>query len=431
MANSYVAGALDFGALQANEYPQGWREMVLRIAPAGRAPVTAFSSMMKSEKLTTGPDFNWWEQEYPDQTATVTGIADDFSGTTYTVAADAKGFTHYWQCSEEDTKQFRPGMLVLAKETGTNEFDMRARVINVAPNGSNSYIVTISQEVAPLSGAEGLDQVDVLYAIGNAEPDMGTRPEAIVIRPQQYSNKAQIFRDSAAIPRTVMQTMNFRTGSAYEQNKINTLLLHATNIEKGIIWGIKDEWIDANGQPNRTTEGVASSIKDRGINKDFREDETGSTWISKGLDWIEDSLEEIFRYNHPNGGPTRLGLCGSGAIKGINRVVRDAGHMNISPGVDMWGTRVKTWTTYYGDIDFITHPLMTQSAATRNTMILFEPVALTFYHIQDTMFKPDNLWDQGGSTGVDGKQEEWLTHGGLKYEYASTGSILEGIGLDG
>jgi hypothetical protein len=49
---------------------------------------------------------------------------------------------------------------------------------------------------------------------------------------------------------------------------------------------------------------------------------------------------------------------------------------------------------------------------------------------RDTHFKEDKLYDQGGSTGVDGKQEEFLTEGTFRYEGDGPWGYLNGVGED-
>ena len=53
---AYLAGTLSFSNrlnpdTEHDEYPQGWREVVMRLYPNGRTPLTGLTSLMKSEKV--------------------------------------------------------------------------------------------------------------------------------------------------------------------------------------------------------------------------------------------------------------------------------------------------------------------------------------------------------------------------------------------
>ncbi|MBT7187988.1 hypothetical protein HN911_11740, partial [Candidatus Bathyarchaeota archaeon] len=69
-------------------------------------------------------------------------------------------------------------------------------------------------------------------------------------------------------------------------------------------------------------------------------------------------------------------------------------------------------------------------ATNRNSMVIFEPKQVRYKYITDTMFKADKSDMEGGGTGVDGKQEEYLTEAGLEFHHGEKSGYLNGVGLD-
>ena len=346
-------------------------------------------------------------------------------------AADAAGFNHYWKVGTGNSKKFRAGNIVLARDASDYRADFRALVTNIIPAGANSYIVTKSLEAAPRSGSTyGPGTVDTLLGIGNANPEGGTRPEAIHTTPVKRDNYTQIFRDALSITRTRSET-EYRTESGYKKDKKFVLsYITGLGMEKAFLWGVKSETIGPNGKPMRTLQGIIPDIKDRGVSSDFSIDTSfdGLAWTAKtgGYKWLNEHLEEMFRH----GSRERLGFAGSGAILGINELAAEFGQINIVPGQTSFGMAVMEWITPFGVITLYTHPLYSFETTNRNSITLFEPSNIDYKFITDTMFKADNSDKEGGGDGDDAKNEEYLTECTLEFSFPETGAQLEGVGID-
>lgn len=428
MADTYFVGLRATDDLVTDERPESWRQGILRLFPNGMAPLTALTSLMRSERV-DDPHFHWWTKTLNTQRAAVTGIYDDALLTTAVDDASTSGDTRYVKLAEADAKLFRQGHTVLLRYSSDYQVDVVAKVDGVQLNGASSYLTVTLLENDDNSTNYGLSDVDVVLIIGNMNPMGGTRPEAITQSPTEFENYTQIFRNSLDLSRTLIET-RLRTAPAYQEAKRDALEQHSIEMEKAFLWGIESTGNGANGKPEYTTRGLLSFIKEYGTVQDFETDPAteydGTTWLASGVEWLNEHFEEIFRY----GGTERLALCGSGALLGIQNLVLNTGAYNIAVREAAFGIQVVEWTTPFGMVTLKTHPLFSYETTNRYAMVILEPANIRYKYITDTMFKPDMLWDQGGATGVDGKQEEYLTECGLEIHHPETSGYLNGVGKD-
>ncbi|KKK76287.1 hypothetical protein LCGC14_2865200, partial [marine sediment metagenome] len=154
---------------------------------------------------------------------------------------------------------------------------------------------------------------------------------------------------------------------------------------------------------------------------------TALTWLQAGEDFIDESLEQLFRF----GGDTRLAVCGSGTLLGIMRLVKLSSTFNITPTQLAFGISVMKWVTPFGTILLKRHPLFTYRAHRTNDMLILDPDNIKTRPFRDTRFKKDPRINEGGYTDIDGVKEEWLTELTYEYHWANTMMYLTGIGLDG
>jgi len=138
-------------------------------------------------------------------------------------------------------------------------------------------------------------------------------------------------------------------------------------------------------------------------------------------------LEQIFRY----GEMEKMAFVGSGALLGINRLAKQGGQIQLMPTTVSYGIKVVQWVTPFGMLYLKTHPLFSFDAATRNSMVVFEPAQLTYCHIDDTRFIPqkEEMVSTSGER-LDGTKEEWLTDCGLEYHFPLRNGFLSGLNQD-
>ena len=418
------------GDWAADQRPKNWREAILFRYPNGSAPLTAILSKMASEKV-DDPEFNWWTKSLPTQRATVTGVYTDVALSVAYVSGGVAGDTVYVKMAAADVSQFRVGHTALLRDASDLTVDCVGKVTARVVNGASSYIAALLLEDDDNSTSNDLSDCDSALIIGNLNAEGANMPDAIAYDPTKWYNYTQIFRTPLEMTRTAMKT-RLRTGEQYKEAKRECLELHSIELEKSFLFGVPSERTGDNGKPERTTLGLIPAIKGgyngvttAGLVKDFSLDTdfTGKTWLEGGEEWLDNQLEVIFRA----GSTEKLAFAGSGALLGINRLVKNNGNFDYSAATESYGIKVMKWTTPFGVINIMTHPLFSHEVTTRNSMVIFEPKDIKFRYIDDTMFKSDDQSKKGGWTSRDGIKEEYLTEAGLEYHHPDGWGFLSGF----
>jgi len=428
MPDTYFCGLRGTDDLATNERPEDWRSGILRLFPNGDMPLTALSSLMKSEK-TDDPHYHWWTKTLTTQRATITGTYTDVALSSAYSASGAAGDTLYVKMSAADVSMFRVGHQVLFRYSSAYDVDCAGKVSAAVSNGANSYVAVVLLEADDNGASYDISDADVLFIIGNVNPQGGTRPEAITQSPTEHENYTQIFRTPMDLSRTLMET-KLRTADAYTEAKRDCLELHGIELEKAFLWGVMTTGNGANGKPEYTTGGLLSFIRAAGTVEDYSLDSAaayaGQTWLQSGDQWMDEHLEEIFRY----GSDEKLAFCGSGALLGIQRLVKATGAYQLNVREKAYGIAVVEWITPFGIVNFKRHPLFSYEATNRNSIVVFEPADVKYRYITDTKYMVDEAYGKGGGTGKDGKEEEYLTEAGLEFYHGEKTGYLNGIGVD-
>lgn len=411
-----------------NQRPENWRETILYLYPNGDAPLTGIQSMMGSE-ATDDPHFHWWTKALPTQGGELTGIftnSDLAAGNAYASTNSAVGDTLYVQVPEATAQEFKVGHTAKIRDADDHRVDTMVEITARTLSGANSYLTV--RLIENTSAANDLDTADRILVAGSGYAEGSDRSEALAYDVVELSNYTQIFKNSLDITRTARRT-RLRTGDAYTEKKRETLELHGIEMEKALIHGIKYSTTGANGKPKRYTQGLISVINEHAPENvdDFRynEDYNAKTWLESGEEWIDTTLERAFRY----GRSEKLGICGSGTVRAINRLAKQSGHINLEPMTTDYGLKVMAWHVPYGTVYLKIHPLMSQEPSDRNTMLLIEPERIRFRYIDDTFFVDDPEKDSRNN-GKDGTNEEFITEGGWEYHHPRTFSYLTGFGQD-
>jgi len=410
--------------------PKNWREAVLYLYPNGMAPLTALLSKMGSEKV-DDPEFNWYTKTLSQQAAAITGIYTNSGLSVAYTSGGVAGDTLYVRMSAADASEIRDGHQVLFRDAASTTVDKNAKVVDVVSAGANSYAAVKLLEDDNGSGAD-ISDADRLLIVGSINAEGAAMPDAISYDPVKMYNLTQIFRTPLEITRTAKLT-RLRTGDAYKELKREALEYHSIEMEKSFLWGIRSENTGTNGKPERTTQGLIPTIRTHAPSNCVRyatwaaaQPTPPANWMAGGDEFLDTMLEQVFRY----GGRERLAFCGSGALLGINRLVKNSGQFEFNPSTKAFGIQVTEWITAFGKINLITHPLFSYEPTNRNTMVLFEPQHLKYRFITDTTFYADGEQKNTGYSRRDGLKEEFLTECGLEYHFPSNWAYLSGIGLD-
>jgi hypothetical protein len=210
-----------------------------------------------------------------------------------------------------------------------------------------------------------------------------------------------------------------RTGDQVKEAKRQALEMHSIEMEKAFIFGVQSTRAGANGKPERTTAGIKSFISYNKVNHAI---DSSSRWDQTGEDWLDASLERLFRY----GNSDKICFCGSGAIMGIQRLVKAGATIFVKPGEAAYGIKVLTWDTPFGSIHFKTHPLFTIEPTLRYSALIVDPPHLNYRYVDDTKYLPNRQ-----APDIDGEKSEYLTEAGLELHFEKAHAWFDGIGLDG
>lgn len=430
MADTYFVGMRGTDDFVTNERPENWREGILRLFPNGDAPLTALTALMPTRSV-DDPHFHWWTQSLTTQRLAITDVYVNAALSSAYASGGTAGQTLYFKTADTTgIDMFRAGHVVLLRYSEDWQVDTRGLVTNVVKNGASSYIAVRLLEADSNAGSYDLSDCDTALIIGNANPQGANRPVSIVQRPTEFGNYTQIFRNSLDLSRTAMKT-RVRTEPAYQKAKTDTLEQHSIEQEKAYLWGYPTTITGDNGKPETFTGGIiyniqtyaSGNVDDYRLNTDY----TGQTWLQGGEEWLDSYFEQIFRYGNSD---ERMCFAGSGAILGINRLIKYKSQYTITLREMAYGIKVMEWVTPFGVIYMKRHPLFSYEATNRNQMLIFEPANLGYVYIDDTFFMPDIMYGKGGGTGKDGKEEEFLTEAGLEHFHPETCGLLNGVGED-
>ena len=407
----------------ADQRPKNWRDMMLRLYPNGKMPLTAFTSMLRKEK-TDDPEFNWWTKALPTQAGDITELYSDAGLTSaYAGGTAAAGTVFYVKVALETASHFRAGHTAYLVKTGDYRYDHRAKVISVIKNGANSVIAV--KLLAAETATYNLAGVDRIMVMGSVNAEGAEMPTAISYDPTKFYNYTQIFRTPLDITRTARKT-RLRTGDAYQEAKMEALELHGIEMERAFLFGVATEGTGENGKPERTTDGFFNFLKTNASANvsSYKLDANyaGKMWLQGGKAWLDAMLKKIFTF----GDSTKACICGNGAVSAIGMLAETYGTINLEVGQTAFGMKITRWITPFGEIEFRTHPLFNYEVSLQNTALIFEPNLLKYRYIDDTTFKPDNNSQNSGS--IDGTQEEYLTECGLEFHHPSACGILFNMG---
>jgi len=413
------------GDWTGNERPESWREYMLYQNPNGDMPLTAITSKGRSRKV-DDPKFHWFSKTMATQGSTVTG---KYKNTALDSAygggdAAAVGAMIYAKMAEADLQHFRPGHTVLLVDISDDSVDAFGKVTAINANGADSF-VAIKTRVAADAG--NVAACDYLQVVGNCNPEGSIIPDAIAYDSTEYYGYTQIFRTPTDITRTQSKT-HLRIGDARVEAKRDAALYHGIEIERALLFGKYAKTIGDNRKPERTCDGAINFLRTNnsaGI-VDYPSN-TSLNWLQGGEDWLDEQLETLFRY----GRKTKLALCGTTALRGINRLVKVNGQFQFEAETAAYGLKVKRWITPYGDLIIQTHPLFSHQEARRKSMLILEPENLQFAYIDDTHFKSSKDVSSAGYSGYDGIKEEFLTEAGMEFHFPETMMYLTGLNDNG
>jgi hypothetical protein len=415
-----MLGMRGSGDWVTNQAPESYREGILYEYPNGTAPLTAILSMLKSERETNNT-FHWWTKSLASQGGAVTLTYTDAAMSSAYASGGTAGSYLYVKVAAAVANEVRAGHQVLLRDASNLDVDVNALVTSVIINGASSQIAVKLLEADDNSGSNDLSDCDTILIVGNMNADGAAMPDAIAYDPTEWTNYIQTFRTPVDMSRIAAKN-KLRTGDQIKEAKREALELHSIEIEKALLYGIGTSGTGANGKPIYSTTGLIAATKAGGVNANYTTDAdySGDAWLTSGELWLDKILEQIFRY----GTGEKMAFVGSGTLLAINQLAKQGGQIQLQPTTVAYGLKVWEWITPFGSIYMKTHPLFSLYAASRYSMVIFEPASLTYKYIDDTHYV-----DRKASTTNDVEIfGEFMTDCGLEYHFPTGWGWLNGFG---
>ena len=389
-----IAGLRTTDNFAVDERPTNFREFILFRNPNGSAPITALMSKTKSESV-DDPQFSWWDE--PNDIIRVQNSGARAAGDTaitLTVAdpsASAPG--NRWSSGQH----LVPGDLLLVEKTETATYDNEIVMVR-AVNSSTSII--IDRGVGGTTAAT-IPDTAYLTKIGTAFGEGSAAPRSASRNPLKQYNYCQIFKTTYSLSETVTRTST-RTGDPLKNDKKRKSFDHARDIEFALMFGVRYETSDDDGNPIRTMGGLRYLLPST-QQKIYGGAATFSTFL--------DDVYPVFDFD-TEAGDERIVFCGNGALNELNKMAKNNGTMYFGDTISMFGMNLRKLVLPQGTLYLKTHPLMNRHARYTNSMFILDPTAMVWRYLRDTKSK-DNI--QGNDE--DSRKGMWLTEAGLELRY--------------
>ncbi len=294
----------------------------------------------------------------------------------------------------DDASIFAAKDLALIPRTG--------EVILIATSTISTNTITTASR-GYIGSAAALNDNDYLVRLGNMMEENSSAPASKVNQPTDYYSFTQIVRtpfDASASN----EAEALKNGPA-ERVRLRRLKLreHKLDLERMFWWG---KGLNDTTNKRRAADGVIPKITTYTTN--IGGVLTESAWDS--------FCQNAFMY----GSQRKVFVCGLTVAGALNRIA--AGKIRTTPGEDFYGMRIKTYESYYGDIDIVPTLLFEKYYAGYGVMLDMANVYYRPLNGRDTTLK-QNIQ----ANDVDGWKDEYRTEAGFQVRCEPTHSYLYGV----
>jgi hypothetical protein len=369
---------------------------ILQIAPTGSALMLALTAGMQKAGA-SDTVYNWFEDVHQPGRQGITGSVNTVV-TTVPVT---------------DGSNYVAGQILMVEETGEYLFV-------TAVSGNNLTVIR------GMGGTTATSMTNVMHVqlIGNAHEEGSAMPTAVTQQGTHRVNYTQIFRNTWAVTETA-KAVTFRTGNKVAKNKRDCALYHAEDMERSIMWGVKDVRT-INGKPFRTTDGIkAQVINYGGLVVDCA---SGSTAGNYSKVDFEDAIRRIFSKNIKGQPNERIALGGDITLQVLNQMTALDGTNYYETGETQTGIAVTKIMTPFGTLKLMTHPLMNENPVWQKELYVLHPGAIRRRMLRETS---DESYDTNGNRiqGVDAAQGVMTTEMGMEVGAGQTMGIIRNMAV--
>lgn len=261
----------------------------------------------------------------------------------------------------------------------------------------NSTTIVVTRAVGTVAAANNAAN-QTMSMTGTAFEEGSVRPAPQYIIPTQTTNYTQIFRNSWGITDTVRASLTIAGDGNVAENKNDAAMFHATDIEKGIIWGQKFLGI-RNGQPFHTMDGMINRVTtDSVANVTTLGGTTTFTQLETALDPMFETTTD------PKGSMDRIGFVGGT----LHRVLNNIGRLNatymINQGQTEYGLRFESFKLTRGMVHIIEHPLFNTNTTWKKMGLFLDFSSFKLAYLGDRHTKYQAYGESGAiaaDSGID------------------------------
>jgi Family of unknown function (DUF5309) len=340
-------------------------------------PLTILSREAQTE-TTVATKFKWVEDEAKARFDTTSAAA-----TSATVEIPVVHGTFFQQWDQ-----------VLNTRTGE-----QFRVDSVAGN-----TLTVTRGLG--STATAMLESDELYIIGTAQPENDTSKVARSKTPSLVENNTQIFRTPFEISGTAENVGYMVMPKEWDRLQQNAGIEHAKDIELTLITGRKSATTPGSTE-DRTTGGVLSFITSN-------QTDAGGTLSEAEFNAF---MLQVMRY----GSDDKLGICSGVGISALNKF--PASKQITKNDESTYGMNVTQYTSPFGTLKVVYHRLLEgQKYGGYIITVDMQEVAWRPLTNRDTKLLPNRQ-----PNDQDGRKDELLTEGGLRFGLQRTHGLISGV----
>ena len=309
----------------------------------------------------------------------------------------------------DDPTQVTGGTLFLVEASGEMIYveSITGAVATVVRGFGGTTAAAINGATA---GAPGYAPIQ---RIGNAQEEGSGRQTAIANLGFPRFNYMQIFRNPWDVTGTA-KAVQYHTGDLVAKSKADAARQHASDIERSLLFGRLATGVQ-NGKAFRTMDGVTNQLS-----TNVQAQGADTKWED-----IDLFLEGVFNRNIKGLANERIAFCGNTVVRILNEIARLDSTMNIMPSEDVFGIKIKRWETPFGDINLMTHPLLSESPLWTKDLIVLHPGALRTRYLRRTAEDANDA--NGTRAGVDADFGTLTTEMSIEYKAEATGGYFTGI----
>mgnify|MGYP001572512823 FL=1 len=383
---------------------------ILRLFPAGSAPIFALSSQL-GKTVAKSSTHGYFSKTMTFLNA-VLGAGVLVGATTIVVPS---------------TTGFAPNMVLHNTRSREN--------VLVTDVNTATLTLTVVRGYGRIAAA-AMNAADILLAIGTSFAEGSVRPAARGLSTVHVPNYTQIFRNAWGLTDTARASMAEAGYSNIAENRADNAMFHSADIEAALIWGQAKMDTISGSQPLHATQGIRDAIAQ------YASANITQAGATTTMAQLETMLTPMFRYSTDMSNPTqRVIFCDQVALKVFNQIGRLSGQVFLNNEQTTFGMKFTSFVTFLGTCTLVQHPLMnglgtganniggTAPGTVSGTALVMDMPALKLAYLEGRDTKAEEYGSNGKAVelGLDGVGGSLTTELAVELVNPYSCGIIEGL----